>query len=145
MALGWVACNLVVWAYGIPWYLLIRPSFDLVLINMRMAAMNSGAVAFFCWLLIFLPTQILVPMDSWLRKARVAPLVGGAAGFWVMYLFWLAALTVKGGGFDPEYALRVLAGDETRFFLFASAAAGFVAAYAQSKFFRGHVEPISRG
>ncbi len=145
MALGWAACNLVAWAYGIPWYFQIRPSLNLVLVNMRMAAMISGVAAFICWLFIFLPTYIFVPKDSRLRQAKVAPLVGGAVGFWVMYLFWIVALALNEGGFEFEDALRVLAADETRFFLFASAAAGFLAAYVQSRFSPGEARVIGSG
>ena len=74
MLCGWIACNIAWWVGAIP--ILLKPGSSLRGADFMMIGTFTGIVVLIAWLVIFLPTDLLVSDASTLRRPRTAAWCG---------------------------------------------------------------------
>lgn len=134
MLVGWVACNVAIWLYNLPQYTSDRFSGLTLRSNLIVMAICSGIVVFVAWLLIFLPTHLLVPNSSHLRRPGKSAGCGAIVGFLIMYIFWLVFAIFEQGTFGFKDLLAPVFSNESRLFLIASTLTGLAASFTLSQF-----------
>lgn len=83
---GWVACNCTVFAVSLIIDVMNGGFGIFALFFMIYWLLGTGIVILAAWLLFFLPTDILVKEDSYLRSPEWAGACGGLAGFMSVWL-----------------------------------------------------------
>jgi len=126
MLCGWVACNIELWILAGYYELFTAEKSQAPLVDMMLViGVASGIVILAVWLAIFLPTDLLVSDQSWLREAKTA----ACAGFGSAYLFVLVYFAIVLGlnpGFPASTGTFLLA-------IVLAGTTGAVAAYVRAR------------
>jgi hypothetical protein len=130
MLCGWVACNIAWWVGAIP--ILLKPGSSLRSTDFMMISSFTGIVVMIAWVVIFLPTDLVVTDASTLRRPRTAARCGFLASFVIVaaVFAWAAWFEVVHHGLLPGL-WRTL--DKAALpYALGTCATGSVAAYARA-------------
>ncbi len=131
MLCGWVACNIAWWVGAIP--ILLKPGSSLRGADFLMIGTFTGIVVSITWLVIFLPTDLLVSDASRLRRLGTAAWCGFLTSFAVVaaVFAWVAWFEVVHHGL-LEGLWRTL--DKAALpYALGTCATGIVAAYVRAR------------
>jgi hypothetical protein len=126
MLCGWIACNIELWILAGYYELFTTEKSQVPLADMTLViGVASGIVILAVWLVIILPTDLLVPDHSWLRETKPAACAGFGSAFLFLLLYFTIVL-----GLNPGFPVS------TGTFLLAIVLAGTtgtVAAYVRAR------------
>ncbi len=128
MFYGWVACNLLFWACNLSWMVSRYNSWGQYLGYAFLIGLYTGAVIMLAWITIFLPVDMLLPDDSFLRKPAISPVFGFIAGS-------IVPILLRPNPFGRELLTVVLSGNlemQDIPFAFGPGITGMVAAFIRS-------------
>ena len=139
MLCGWIACNVATWAFVACYELFIAEKRDPdSMALMRPFGLGSGIVIMAVWLVVFLPLDLLVRDESWLRQPKVAASAGFVSAS-ALVIFDFAVMTSLQSG-------TVFSAENAKVFLTMTLLAGLtgtVAAYIRARLDKPNPQPSS--
>lgn len=126
MLCGWVACNIELWILAGYYELFTTEKSQAPLADLMLVlGVASGIVILAVWLAIFLPTDLLVPDQSWLRETKPAAYAGFGSAFIFLLLYFAIVLGLN-PGFPVSPGTFILA-------MVLTGTTGTVAAYVRAR------------